>query len=60
MDCKKIREIYNVACTTTYSNPYINIQITMQSETLRLQNDLTCLESMKMLEKYCKPENTSK
>lgn len=52
MDCKKIREIYNATCNADNINPHAYYKF-YQVEALRTKKNHTCLESMKMLEKYC-------
>lgn len=59
MDCKKIIEIYNESCHQDYSASGIIVtaQIKIGVKNLQLQADKNCLQSMKMLEKYCKNQN---
>ncbi len=52
MDCKKIREIYNATCNADSINPH-GYYTLYNVEALRTKKNHTCLESMKMLEKYC-------
>lgn len=56
MDCKKIIEIYNESCNQTYyvSGIVVTSQVKIGQKSLILQADNNCLESMKMLDKYCK------
>jgi hypothetical protein len=56
MDCEKIFEIYNESCNQTYgvSGIMVNAQVKIGVKNLALQADKNCLESMKMLDKYCK------
>ena len=55
MDCNKIIEIYTEACHQNYSvsGILITAQVKIGVKGLQLQADKNCLESMKMLEKYC-------
>ena len=59
MDCNKIIKIYNESCNH-YCNRFTHYETIMRAEALRLQSDRNCLESMKILEKYCKSENKQK
>ncbi len=57
MDCKKIIEIYSEFCKQQYIVNDIIVmvsQIQIGRKSLQLQADHNCLESMKMLSKYCK------
>ena len=59
MDCKKIREIYNNSCfvefTTTSESTLNKISIM----DLNFKKDQTCLESMKLIVKYCEKDKSS-
>jgi len=56
MDCKKIIEIYNKSCNQTYdvSGIIVTSHVKIGIKSLILQAENNCLESMKILDKYCK------
>jgi hypothetical protein len=62
MDCEKIIEIYTEACHQNYSVSgfLVSSNIKIGVKSLQLQADNNCLESMKMLKKYCKSEIKNK
>ena len=60
MDCKKIKEKFYIYCDINYVSPSNLSSNTIALEDLNIKKDQMCLESMKMLEKYCKSENNSK
>jgi hypothetical protein len=56
MDCKKIMEIYDDSCKQSYevSGIIVSTRVKIVVKNLQLQSDNNCLESIKMLDKYCK------
>jgi hypothetical protein len=60
MDCNKIIKIYNESCFVEFSTTSVFVFNKVSIMDLNFKKDQTCLESMKMLEKYCKPENKQK
>jgi hypothetical protein len=59
MDCKKLIEIYNNSCFVEFNTDSKYAFNKILTKDLNFKKDQTCLEAMKMLEKYCKEDKSS-
>jgi hypothetical protein len=59
MDCKKLSEIYNNSCFVEFTTDSESALNKISIMDLNFKKDQTCLESMKLIVKYCKEDKSS-